>query len=259
MDIAAAKDGLRMTINIEEAAGKSGWEQRVLMLKELGLLFPDYMYDESGALREWSVNGFEDNHEHRHISHLYPAWPAFETQGNDRMIEACNQAIKNRNVGNEGHDDFSSHGWLHKALVFARLKNSAALYEMIYTILHSEIYYKSMMTDHNTTGRFVYCTDTCLGLVGVINEALLYSDEHVIEVLPALPAKWKKGCINGLRTRCRTEVKELTWDLDEKTVSAVLLPYVDQTVHLRCGVSGSGGQKVLFRKGEVRKVEWEIS
>lgn len=184
-----------MTINIEEAAGKPGWEQRVLMLKELGLLFPDYMYDESGALREWSVNGFEDNHEHRHISHLYPAWPAFETQGNDRMIEACNQAIKNRNVGNEGHDDFSSHGWLHKALVFARLKNSAALYEMIYTILHSEIYYKSMMTDHNTTGRFVYCTDTCLGLVGVINEALLYSDEHVIEVLPALPAKWKKGCI----------------------------------------------------------------
>ena len=46
---------------------------------------------------------------------------------------------------------------------------------------------KSMMTDHNTTGRFVYCTDTSLGTVGVINEALLYSDENCIELLPALP------------------------------------------------------------------------
>lgn len=254
MDIAAARDGLRMTINTEELAAKPGWEERVRELKELCELLPDYLYDETGAIREWAAEGFEDNHEHRHISHLYPAWPAFETQDNNFLINACNQAIINRNAGNDGHDDFSSHGWLHKALVFARLKDSEAMYKMLYTIMHSDIYYKSMMTDHNTTGKFVYCTDTSLGTVGVINEALLYSDEKCIEVLPALPEMWKKGCIRGLMARCRTEVKELRWDIDAKEVFVSLMPAEDVNIHVRCGLSASVDEKIQLRKGQSKEM-----
>ena len=254
MDIAAAKDGIRMTVNIETVVKKSGWEARVGELQKLESQIPNYLYDETGALKEWSANGFEDNHEHRHISHLYCAWPAFETQNDSQLVRACNQAIMNRNIGNDGHDDFSAHGWLHKALVFARLKNSEAMYEMLYTIMHSDIYYKSMMTDHNTTGNFVFCTDTSLGTLAIINEALLYSDETTIELLPALPGKWKKGCIKGLMARCRTEVKELSWNIDEKKVTVVLISFKEQKISLKCGIGGFEEKEICLKNGEEKEI-----
>lgn len=256
MDIAAARDGLRMTINIEEIAKNAGWEERVEALKELKSKLPDYIFDASGALREWSAMGFEDNHEHRHISHLYCAWPAFETQDNPQLVKACNQAIINRNAGNDGHDDFSSHGWLHKALVFARLKNSDAMYQMLYTTLHSNIYYKSMMTDHNTTGRFVYCTDTSLATIGIINEALVCSEEAKIEVLPALPNQWSRGCIKGLMTRCQTEIVELSWNIPERKVTVSLLSSKEQSIILSCGVDGFVQKEIQLKKDEVTKIEF---
>ena len=50
------------------------------------------------------------------------------------------------------------------------------------------------MTDHNTDRRAdTYCTDTGFGIVGIINEALLYSNTGEIELLPALPVQWKCG------------------------------------------------------------------
>lgn len=74
----------------------------------------------------------------------------------------------------------------------ARLKNSKSVYETLYTLLNSEIYYTSLMTDHNTDRRAdTYCTDTGFGIVGIINEALLYSNTGEIELLPAAPVQWK--------------------------------------------------------------------
>lgn len=255
MDIAAAKDGIRMTINIEKAVKKSGWQKRVDDLQELDKQIPDYMFDESGALREWAAKGFEDNHEHRHISHLYCAWPAFETQDNPELVRACKQAIINRNIGNKGHDDFSAHGWLHKALVFARLKDGDSLYEMIDTIMHSNIYYKSMMSDHNTTGNFAFCTDTSLGMLGVVNEALLYSDERGIEVLPSLPKAWSKGCVKGLMARCHVEVEELSWDVTEKQINIVLNPFSSKTICVRSGIAGVEERQVALKEGEKIRIQ----
>ena len=51
--------------------------QKFRILKKL---LPDYKFDDSGALCEWSMKGYEENNVHRHISHLYCAWPAYETQ-----------------------------------------------------------------------------------------------------------------------------------------------------------------------------------
>jgi alpha-L-fucosidase 2 len=67
---------------------------------------------------------YQENNAHRHISHLYCAWPAYQTQHNNKLANACRQAILNRNKENSGKDDTASHGWIHKALVEARLKNS---------------------------------------------------------------------------------------------------------------------------------------
>ena len=232
MDISAAIDGLKMNISIEESVKAEGWEARVAELESFLSLLPSYQLDETGAIREWSANGYDDNNAHRHISHLYCAWPAFETQGNEQLTNACNQAIVNRNEMNKGKDDTAAHGWIHKALVFARLKDSENFYDTLYTIMHSRIYYNSMMTDHNAYTRGfryhkVYCTDTSFGTVGAINEALLYSNNGFIEVLPALPLEWTEGSISGLMARTQAEVS-IVWN--EKTVLVTVKSLKNQRI-----------------------------
>ena len=157
----------------------------------------------TGALCEWAMKKYEENDKHRHISHLYAAWPAFETQENAALAAACDQAIENRNLENEGEDDTASHGWVHKALVAARLKNPGSAYHSLYMLMADDIYYTSLMTDHYTHGGWgVFCTDTSIGTVGVLDEMLLYSNTGVIEALPALPAEWSEGSITGGRKSC---------------------------------------------------------
>ncbi len=250
MDIAAAKDGLRMTIEAEKAVKADGYEDRIAKWEALSGLLPDYKYDESGALCEWAMSEYEENNKHRHISHLYPAWPAFETQNNPELVDAINQAIANRNRENEGEDDIASHGWLHKALVAARLKNADSCYASLMALMSDNIYYTSLMADHNThDGWGVFCTDTTIGTVGVINEMLLYSNDGVIEALPALPDEWSEGRIEGLRARTNAEVS-IEWN--QKTVTIRITSDDEQTI--KVSVCGGETQIVTFDARETKEM-----
>lgn len=248
MDIAAAKDGLRMTVEMEQAVKAPGYEARIAKWQSLSALLPDYQFDESGALCEWAMREYEENNKHRHISHLYAAWPAFETQEDPALAAACNQAIENRNKENEGEDDTASHGWVHKALVAARLKNAGSAYHSLYMLMADHLYYSSLMTDHYTHNSWgVFCTDTSIGTVGVLDEMLLYSNKGVIEALPALPKEWGTGSVKGLRARTNAAV-DLAWTADRVTVTVTS----DRAQSLRVGVSGAESRIVSFAAGETK-------
>ncbi len=250
MDIAAAKDGLRMTIEMEKVVKADGYEERIAKWENLMSLLPEYKYDESGALCEWAMKEYQENNKHRHISHLYPAWPAFETQDNQALVDACNQAIANRNRENEGEDDIASHGWVHKALVAARLKNADSCYNSLMALMADNIYYTSMMTDHNThDGWGVFCTDTSIGTIGIINEMLLYSNDGVIEALPALPDEWSEGSIKGLRARTNAEV-DLEWTSETVKITVTS----DKTQTIKVSVYGGEEQNVTFAEGETKEI-----
>lgn len=122
MDIAAAVDSLNMYKNILSDIKPNGYQKTLEKITHLISCLPVYMFDKSGAIKEWSMNEYKENNAHRHISHLYCAWPSSETQHNHALASACRQAIINRNRENTGKDDTASHGWIHKALVEARLK-----------------------------------------------------------------------------------------------------------------------------------------
>lgn len=249
MDISAARDGLKMTIALEKAVAREDYEKAVEKWENLITKLPEYKYDSTGALCEWAMDEYEENNEHRHISHLYCAWPAYEAQNNEALITACNTAIANRNhevVGSGDHTQ--SHGWVHKALVAARLKNSESTYDMLYTLMSSDIYYTSLMTDHNTDRRQgVYCTDTSIGTVGIINEMLLYSNTGEIELFPALPVKWVKGSINGLMARTRAQLKKLDWNLEEGIATVSIRSYAPQSIKVVCRI---GKGSFLASNGE---------
>lgn len=250
MDIAAARDGLRMTIEMEKVVKSAGYEERIAKWESLMSLLPEYKYDESGALCEWAMKEYQENNKHRHISHLYPAWPAFETQDNQALVDACNQAIENRNRENQGEDDTASHGWVHKALVAARLKNADSCYNSLMALMADNIYYTSLMADHYTHGGWgVFCTDTTIGTIGIIDEMLLYSNTGVIEALPALPDEWSEGSIEGLRARTNAEV-DLEWTAEEVKITVTS----DKAQTIKVSVYGGEEQNVTFAEGETKEI-----
>lgn len=235
MDISAAKDGLKMTIEMEKAVRRKGYEQAVLKWEELMKKLPEYKLDEDGALCEWAMNGYEEQNNHRHISHLYCAWPAYETQHDTALATACKIAMQNRNEYNT-NDDTAGHGWIHRALVETRLKRGDIALNMIFPMTNHEAFYPSLMTDHDSNRRLnAFCTDTLFGIVGIVNEMLLFSDSNEIELLPALPQELKSGSVKGLAARCRVIVKELVWNIEDGEVNARLLPSEDVVAALTCG------------------------
>lgn len=270
MDIAAAKDGLDMTIAMEKAVKREGYEEAVKRWENLKSLLPEYQYDGEpgseetyygggGALREWATPYYMEENRHRHISHLYVAWPGYETQHDEELTAAAKQAVKNRDRLNSGGEKTTGHGWMHYGLIEARLKNPAGVYQTLYEVLKSDIYYTSMVTDHNTYhGKgSTYCTDTSVGLTGVINESLLFSNTGEIELLPALPEDWKSGEMNGLMARTRAEVDKMSWNVDneESSVEAEIRFDADQEVTLGCGLDWksakvSGAQSADVENGQ---------
>ncbi|WP_199619318.1 glycosyl hydrolase family 95 catalytic domain-containing protein [Paenibacillus alkalitolerans] len=237
MDVAAARDGLHMVIALEKAVKRDGYEDAVAKWEALLAMLPDYKVDKDGALREWAMNEYTENNHHRHLSHLYPAWPAYETQNNMELVKAAIIAVENRNKYNTG-DSTAGHGWMHKALVCARLKDGDGVVSSLLPMMTEEGYYASLMTDHDTNRRCdCYCTDTLFGTVGAVNEALLFSNTGEIEILPALPSEWKAGSIQGLMARTRVEVSALSWDLSSGTVSVTLKSLADHNeIILKAGI-----------------------
>lgn len=72
-------------------------------------------------------------------------------------------------------------------------------------------------------------------LVGIINEMLVYSDEHTIELLPAWSDKLGSGMVKGLRTRCGITIDELKWDVDKKKVYVSLDWGNADEINIVCG------------------------
>lgn len=215
MDIAAAKDIVGMYIDMECELKEKGYEDRIKEAELLKEQLPEFQFDESGAIREWSMKEYKENNAHRHISHLYCAWPSYQTQHDTSLADACRQAIVNRNRENTGKDDTASHGWIHKALVEARLKNSEAVYDILNLLVHSDIFYTSLFTDHNTNrAKGVACTDALFGIAGIVNEMLVYSDRSTIELLPALSSRIPDGRICGLMTRAGVRIDLLEWHIN---------------------------------------------
>ncbi len=251
IDISACRDNLRMLIKVmrdtDENADTQKWEK---LLKAL----PPYLFDETGVLKEWACNQFKENNEHRHLSHLYCVWPLDETQKDEKLRQACIQAIDNRESENA-----ASHALVHRSLIAARLKDRKSLSAALLKLVNNKIHYNSLLTNHNYDQRSAYCTDFAIGYLGIINESLVYSNPNEIEALPALPESgFNCGEINGLRTRTRALVTSLKWNLEKKTASLTVKSDIAQKIELTCPLSGEK-YSVSFTAGEEKTVEFTLN
>lgn len=250
IDISACRHNMQMLIdvinNLEADMDTSEWQYIIDKL-------PPYLYDETGALKEWACNQFEENNEHRHLSHLYGVWPLDETQNNEELKNACIQAIDNRESENE-----ASHALVHRSLIAARLKDRNSLTDALNKLMNHRIHYNSLMTNHDYDRGSCYCTDFAIGYLGIINESLLYSDNGIIQILPSLPnSGFDKGTITGLKAKTRAEISELTWDTENKTAFVTIKSDMDQKITVSCGLSDEI-KTMELKAGESMKAEFKL-
>lgn len=246
IDISACLSNMYMVIDIaksiDENADTSVWEGIVRDL-------PPYLFDDTGALKEWATTDFEEQNSHRHLSHLYLAWPMFETQQSDRLKQAAIQAVENRASENE-----ASHALVHRSLIAARLNDREALTDALKGLMNSYIYYDSLLTNHHTNAESGYCTDYAIGYTGIVNEALVYSYTGEVGLLPALPTSgFDEGVIKGIRLRTRATLTSMSWT--KSWVEAVITSDVAQTLTVTCGMNGKQRQ-ITFAAGESKRVSF---
>jgi len=232
MDISAAKDALLMAINMEKEYGNN--IEKIKTWEDLIGKLPSYKYDETGALREWAVDYYKENHGHRHISHTYSAWPAHESQEDEMLSYGISKSIALRKQNSS--DKKSGHGWLHTGLVDARLKNDEGVREALLKLISENAYYSSFMTNHNVSGDSSYVTDILITLPTIVLESLVYSNEGKIQILPSLPRELNKGGAAGIMARTCAKIDNLSWDLDKRTVEAKITSQKAQTIKLSCQI-----------------------
>ncbi|MBO1329819.1 glycoside hydrolase N-terminal domain-containing protein [Streptomyces sp. VRA16 Mangrove soil] len=228
-DIMAGKHALRAAIDAADALGvEQGEDEGVARWTALLKKIPAYRVNEQGALAEWSWPSLTDRYNHRHVQHLYGAWPLHEINPEDEpdLVRPAQRALELR-----GDQNISAHGSLHRALAGARLKDGGQVYGNLRKILGNNMVFTSLMTSHNPN-LDIYNADAAHAIPGVLAEALCYSRPGVLELLPALPDQFAKGSLTGLRARGRIRVHRLSWDLAARTVTLSVTSAVTQDVTL---------------------------
>jgi alpha-L-fucosidase 2 len=260
MDIAAARHALRAAV----AAVPEGHEAVHFWLEILDRL-PRYRLTPDGALAEWAwppegsgAPPLPANDDHRHVSHLYPVWPLHEitVAGTPELAAAALKALRAR-----GAQDDSAHGYLHKALVAARLRDADLAGQLLAALTAQEFFFRSLMSSHYPK-RSVYNADAACALPGLLAEMLVDSvpagktSPGRVELLPAVPEFLPRGLVRGLRTLTGARLVSLRWDAADGTAEAVLESAAGGEVEVSCWGSDRS-RRVLLPAGDQVRLSWE--
>ena len=93
-----------------------------------------------------------------------------------------------------------------------------------------------------------------MGIVGIIDEMLMYSDKGVIEVLPALAKDLKEGSVKGLMANTQAQVS-VEWN--EKSVKVSVTSNKKQIINISC--TGKQSYEESFEKGETKIFDFTLN
>lgn len=228
MDFALAKEVLAHLIEGARLTGQFSnelekWEQMLTRI-------PPYQINEHGAVKEWMHAFFKDNYHHRHQSHIYPVFPGNEVtrESDPELFHAFEVAIRMRQVIGLGEQT----GWslAHMAGVYARMQDGDRALECL-DLLSRSCVMNNFYTTHNDWRHMgvglemewaPFQIDANMGWSSAVQQMLLASSPERIVILPALPARWRKGSITGLMACGGVEVS-ISWDSDAQTAQVQIL------------------------------------
>ncbi|MGA7161245.1 MAG: glycoside hydrolase N-terminal domain-containing protein [Bacteroidota bacterium] len=215
MDISVCREVLSNLIQASELLGTDA--DSVPKWKAMLAKLPPYMLEPDGTLKEWAWPTLQERYSHRHISHLYGAWPGDEIDP-DRTPQLARAAMMadRRRVP----ERLAAHGRCHRALVGARLKDNFMVDTELRQLIEQGYVGTTLRCSHDPYAWPM--PDAQGGIQTIMMEMLAYSRPGVIEVLPALPPSLIKGSINGMLARAFARIDKLTWDMEARTVDVTI-------------------------------------
>lgn len=207
-------------------------------------LAPLQISPRTGCLMEWIEDYMEHDPGHRHVSHLYALYPGTQITGSQpELLRACEASLERR-LANHYEAQGWSCSWI--ASLFARLGRGDRALDML-EMIAGQLALPNLFVDAHGSPQ----VGDAQGIAACIQEMLVQSHTGEIHLLPALPAKWRSGAMEGIRVR-GAHILDLYW-VDGRLCRAAVWPGSDGELVLVTALEklfNAQGQCVAVRKGD---------